>query len=106
MSGSIRTPPVLPEPLVVRIWRGLRDPLELLTQSEARYGDIVALRAGRSYAIFHPDFVKHVLQDNHAGYAKGEKYRAAVAPLMGNGLFTSEGAFWLRQRRIAQGAFQ
>ncbi len=25
---------------------------------------------------------------------------------MGNGLFTSEGAFWLRQRRIAQGAFQ
>jgi cytochrome P450 len=50
--------------------------------------------------------VKHILQDNHANYEKGAKYRAALMPLMGNGLFTSEGAFWLRQRRIAQGAFQ
>ena len=91
MPGSTKAPPVLSEPLAVRIWRGLRDPLDLLTQSEARYGDIVALRAGRSYAVFHPDCVKHVLQDNHAGYAKGEKYRAVLTPLMGNGLFTSEG---------------
>jgi cytochrome P450 len=99
-------PPATPSPLVVRIWRGLRDPLNFLTELEAAHGDIVTLRAGRTYAVFHPDYVKHVLQDNHANYTKGERYRSAIEPLMGNGLFTSEGAFWLRQRRIAQGAFQ
>jgi cytochrome P450 len=99
-------PPVTTSPLPVRIWRGLRDPLKFLTELEAVYGDIVTLRAGRTYAVFHPDYVKHVLQDNHANYVKGARYRATLVPLMGNGLFTSEGAFWLRQRRIAQGAFQ
>ncbi len=103
---SLREPPVLPMPLIGRIWRGLRDPLGFLVSLEAQYGDIVTLRSGRSYAIFHPDYVKQVLQENYANYEKGEKYRAALSPLMGNGLFTSEGAFWLRQRRIAQGAFQ
>jgi len=89
-----------------QVWRGLRDPLDFLTGLEAEFGDIVTTRKGRTYAVFHPDHVKHVLQDNHANYRKGEKYRAVLAPLMGNGLFTSEGAFWLRQRRTAQGAFQ
>lgn len=100
-----RRAPVVPEPLVVRVWRGLRDPLSFLAGLEARYGDFVILREGRTFAVFNPDYVKHVLQDNHANYEKGQKYRSALMPLMGNGLFTSEGAFWLRQRRIAQGAF-
>lgn len=98
-------PPEPPEWLLTRIWRGARDPLAFLTDLEQRFGDIVTLRAGRTYAVFHPDYVKHVLQDNHANYKKGEKYRSVLVPLMGNGLFTSDGAFWLRQRRIAQGAF-
>jgi cytochrome P450 len=102
---SSRQAPGPSSPIAVRIWRGLRDPLGFLVELEAAFGDVVTLRAGRSYAVFHPDHVKHVLQDNHANYEKGEKYRAALMPLMGNGLFTSEGAFWLRQRRLAQGAF-
>jgi cytochrome P450 len=105
-SGPLREPPVLPIPLIGRIWRGVRDPLGFLVSLEAQYGDIVTLRRGRSYAIFNPDYVKQVLQENYTNYEKGPKYRAALSPLMGNGLFTSEGAFWLRQRRIAQGAFQ
>lgn len=102
----LREPPILSIPLIQRIWRGVRDPLGFLVSIEAEYGDIVTLHHNRSYAIFHPDYVKHVLQDHYTNYDKGEKYRAALSPLMGNGLFTSEGAFWLRQRRIAQGAFQ
>jgi cytochrome P450 len=104
--ASSRTLPTTGLPLAVRLWRGLRDPLAFLTDLEARHGDIVSLRAGRSVAVFHPDMVKRVLQDNHTNYQKGDRYRTALAPLMGNGLFTSEGAFWLRQRRLAQGAFQ
>jgi cytochrome P450 len=105
-TDSAPEPPATQTSLVKRIWHGVRDPLGFLIDLEARYGDIVTMRAGRSYAIFHPDYVKHVLQDHYANYEKGEKYRATLSPLMGNGLFTSEGAFWLRQRRIAQGAFQ
>ncbi len=104
--GTQSGPPEPQYPLPVRIWRGLRDPLGFLTDLEAQLGDIVTLRAGRTYAVFHPDHVKHVLQDNHMNYRKGNRYRKTLAPLMGNGLFTSEGDFWLRQRRIAQGAFQ
>jgi cytochrome P450 len=104
-SPPSREPPEPPEWLLTRIWRGARDPLAFLTDLEQRFGDIVTLRTGRTYAVFHPDYVKHVLQDNHANYRKGEKYRSVLVPLMGNGLFTSDGAFWLRQRRIAQGAF-
>jgi cytochrome P450 len=99
-------PPQPSTPRPIRIWRGLRNPLGFLTDLEAEFGDIVTLRTGHSYAVFHPEYIKHILQDNHLNYAKGKRYRSALAPLMGNGLFTSEGAFWLRQRRLAQGAFQ
>jgi cytochrome P450 len=90
----------------VRIWRGITDPIHLLSSLQASFADIVALRQGVSYAVFHPDYVKRVLQDNYPNYEKGERYRAALSPLMGNGLFLSEGPFWLRQRRLAQVAFQ
>jgi len=99
-------PPQLAEHRVVKIWRGIKDPIGFLTGIEARFGDIVTLRQGVSYAIFHPDYVKRVLQDNHPNYEKGKRYRDTMGPIMGNGLFTSEGAFWLRQRRLAQIAFQ
>jgi cytochrome P450 len=100
-----RVPPRARHPLAVRIWQGVRDPLAFLTGLEAEFGDIVMLRKGRTFAIFNPDYIRHVLQENHRNYQKGPKYRAALAPLMGNGLFTSEGQFWLRQRRLAQPAF-
>jgi cytochrome P450 len=90
----------------VRIWRGLRDPLGYLSGLEETLGGVVTLKRGRYYAVFDPSHIKHILQDNHRNYVKGEMYRAALSPLMGNGLVTSEGEFWLRQRRIAQGAFQ
>ncbi len=105
-TGSVQPIPRLEDPLPVKIWRGVSNPLRFLTELEAQFGDIVTLREGRSVAVFHPDYIRHVLQDNHPNYQKGPRYRAALAPLMGNGLFTSEGSFWLRQRRLAQPAFQ
>ena len=103
-AGS--APPQAPGSRYVRIWRGITDPIQLLSGLQASFGDIAALRQGVSYAVFHPDYIKRVLQDNYPNYEKGERYRAALSPLMGNGLFLSEGPFWLRQRRLAQVAFQ
>jgi cytochrome P450 len=48
--------------------------------------------------------VRHVLQDNAANYRKSPLYDT-LRQSLGDGLLTSEGAFWLRQRRIAQPAF-
>lgn len=83
-----------------------RDPLGFMTDLARRYGDVVRIRMGpiSSYAFFHPDAVRHVLRDRHERYVKGPVI-ARVKVLIGEGLFTSEGAFWRRQRRLAQPAF-
>ncbi len=57
------------------------------------------------YLMSHPDYIKHVLQDNHRNYGKDTFAYRALRLILGYGLVTSEGAFWLRQRRLAQPAF-
>jgi cytochrome P450 len=83
-----------------------RDPLAFVAALARDHGDVVCLRLGplRVYSIHHPDGVKHVLQDNNQNYVKGEII-GRVKVLIGEGLFTSEGDFWRRQRRLAQPAF-
>jgi cytochrome P450 len=83
-----------------------RDPLAFLTALARDYGDIICISMGpiRAYQLHHPDFVKHVLQDNNQNYVKG-RIIGRTKILIGEGLFTSEGEFWRRQRRLAQPAF-
>lgn len=50
------------------------------------------------------DAIAHVLQKNQKNYVKSTAYRHLRLAL-GNGLVTSEGEFWRRQRRLAQPAF-
>lgn len=53
----------------------------------------------------NPEFIKHVLTDNAANYHKSRIGLSILKHGLGNGLLTSEGAFWLRQRRIINPAF-
>jgi cytochrome P450 len=71
-----------------------------------RYGDVVRYDVGRivAHVLRHPDDIKHVLQENHANYIKGRGLRK-LKIFLGEGLLTSEGAHWLRQRRLIQPAF-
>ena len=71
-----------------------------------RYGDFVQLQFGRRTVILlgNPRDVETVLVTRQRDFAKGYFYRV-LRPLLGNGLLTSEGDFWLRQRRLAQPAF-
>ncbi|MFN0167030.1 MAG: cytochrome P450 [Bryobacteraceae bacterium] len=85
--------------------RFLRDPLGFFTESVREHGDIVAFSPGRIFLINHPDYIKHVLQDNHPNYRKGLEMTKMLQPFFGQGLLTSEGPLWLRQRRLAQPAF-
>lgn len=71
------------------------------------YGDITEFRMGprRCYFVRHPDAVKRIVVDNHAAYGKNTVGFDRMRTFMGNGLLTSQGEFWKRQRRIAQPAF-
>lgn len=54
--------------------------------------------------VNHPDLVKYIMQENNRNFTKSFAYDK-IRNFMGNGLFTSYGDFWLRQRRLAQPAF-
>jgi len=58
-----------------------------------------------SFLVNKPEYIEHVLLTNHANYRKSHFTRNLLGPLLGNGLLTSEGDFWRRQRRIAAPAF-
>jgi cytochrome P450 len=81
-------------------------PLELLLEGQRQHGDVVRFRVFHRwlYQLTKPEYVGHVLRDNASNYPKSETYDD-LAVVLGNGLLTSEGAFWKRQRRLAQPAF-
>ena len=83
-----------------------RDPLGFLMRTAADYGDVARYRLGNIafYQINHPDGVQRVLQDNHHNYVKGDLFDI-IRRVAGDGLFTSEGALWQRQRRLMLPAF-
>jgi cytochrome P450 len=84
------------------------DSLKRMTELFARFGDIYRVYApGRksyTYVINHPDDVKRVLVSNHRNYTKGVGLDR-VKILLGNGIMTSEGDFWKRQRYMMQPMF-
>lgn len=57
------------------------------------------------YLITHPEDVARVLQKNASGYTKSTRTYAKIRSLLGDGLLTSEGPDWVRQRRLVQPAF-
>jgi cytochrome P450 len=83
-----------------------QDPLGFYTAAFRTFGDVVCFRSPpfRSFLVAHPDHIKHVLQENNHAYEKGVVI-AKLKVLIGDGLFSSEGDFWRRQRRLAQPAF-
>lgn len=82
------------------------DPLGLLLRSARECGDISFLRLVYPiHLLAHPAHIERVLVGEHQkNYEKGKLYDR-VKPLIGSGLLSSDGDFWLRQRRLAQPAF-
>ena len=85
---------------------GWRRPLELFSRTMNEHGPIARLRFGASfyYLVNHPDLVHHAFVENARNYKKSKNYRG-IQIVLGDGLFTSEGEHWRRQRRLSQPAF-
>jgi cytochrome P450 len=83
-----------------------RDRLQFLVDCARRYGDVAAVRLAhrRVYLVSHPDLVEDILVTQSKHFIK--HFALRLNPLLlGNGLLTSEGDFWLRQRRLIQPVF-
>jgi cytochrome P450 len=83
-----------------------KDPLGFLESCAREYGDVVRLRfMGQTfYLLSHPDLIEYVLVTNSRNFTKSRLLRNNRR-LLGDGLLTSQGEFWRRQRRLAQPAF-
>lgn len=83
-----------------------KDPLRGFFQMALDYGDVVRYRGlWISHQLSHPDHIQHVLQANFGNFRKGRGYNILKLSL-GEGLLTSEGALWQRQRKMTQPSFQ
>ncbi len=85
-----------------------RDALSFIKACAERFGDIVRTRFlyVTAYFLYHPDHIESVLATNNRNFIKPASVRSPFFQrLVGNGLLTSEGDFWRRQRRLAQPAF-
>jgi cytochrome P450 len=88
-----------------------RNQLRTYERAMGEYGDVVRLVVGppglrfELTCAFHPDGVQCVLAGSREGYSKDTPGYREIAAAIGQGLLTSEGALWQRQRRLIHPLF-
>ena len=82
------------------------DPLAFMTRAAREYGDFVPLRLGpiRGLLLSNPKDIESVLVEHARSFHKSRGLHR-LSTLLGNGIFISEGDYWLRHRRSMQPAF-
>jgi cytochrome P450 len=84
-------------------------PIEYLGGLWREYGDLVRLPIMPGLTFFlaaHPDSAEHILSSHQSRYGKQDLFLKSMGLMQGQGLLTSEGAVWLRQRRLMQPVFR
>lgn len=76
-------------------------------ESAARVGDLVRIRFGPMHGYFlnHPDTVCQVLAARSKSFRKPAVVKRALDDILGENIFTSNGAAWKRSRQALQPAF-
>lgn len=95
-------------PLLGSVVDYARDPLGYIEKCAwGGYGDVAYLTflGQPTYVLNLPEHIEHVLVTAQRKYTKDKLQRVLLRQFLGNGLLTSEGEFWLRQRRLMQPAF-
>jgi cytochrome P450 len=88
-------------------WRFSRDPIGFVGDRFAKYGDVYYAPSDGVglYVIKHPDHLHDVLTANAAKYGKGHSALQRVSEIIGDGMLTTDGETWRRQRKLSQPAF-
>jgi cytochrome P450 len=100
-------PPALPGHWLLGNLREFRkDMLGVYMRCARECGEISTYRIGPRRLVFisHPEFIEQVLVTENRKFIKHYALRL-LRPTLGEGLLTSDGNFWLRQRRLMQPAF-
>lgn len=92
--------------IITRSQEFIKNPGLFIANNIKDYGDSFRLKIPLRNIICSadPELIAHVLQTKQKNYRKSFAYRQLRIAL-GNGLVTSEGDFWRKQRRLAQPAF-
>ncbi|MGH8291433.1 MAG: cytochrome P450, partial [Steroidobacteraceae bacterium] len=88
-------------------YQATEDLLEWMRSNVERYGDIydASVFGARVYVINSPELADHVLLRNWRNYPRKGQAVKRIALSLGNGLISSNGETWARQRRMIQPAF-
>lgn len=82
------------------------DTLGFLKKLDA-YGDLVRFQFG-PFPVYYtrkPEYIHQVLVTDARSFQKSQATKKALRQVVGNGIFTSDGDFWKRQRKLVQPAF-
>ena len=113
-KAPLKSPPAVKGPWILgSAIYFTQDPLNSQVRFVPEYGGIFQLNSSflelfsgikMLVIVSNPDYVKHLMQENNRNYRKSFGYEI-MQLLLGQGLLTSEGDFWRRQRRLMQPAF-
>ena len=107
-KAQIRPPGPKGTPIMGVMREFNRDSLGFIERAQRDYGDIVWMRFLYVPALFlyHPNEIEYVLATNAKNFIKSMSLRSNFFQrLVGNGLLTSQGDEWKRQRRLTSPAF-
>jgi cytochrome P450 len=92
--------------VVGNLFEAWADPLALFAEATRAHGENVRLRfAYLDYLLVgDPAAVQHILVQGAKTYTKSRNYQG-LKVVLGEGLLTSEGDFWKKQRKLSQPAF-
>jgi cytochrome P450 len=92
---------------IVRTYKQVKNPIGTMEESMARFNGTYSVNLGlkRMIVTQDPGFIDHVLRVNHKNYHKSPIQTDQLGKFLGKGLLTSNGEYWLKQRRLIQPGF-
>ncbi len=84
-----------------------KEPATYALWQAREFGEVSRARFGPNHLYFinSPAGVKHILQDNQRNYGRNQFANDILKLFVGESLLTTEGDYWLRQRRLMQPMF-
>jgi cytochrome P450 len=92
---------------LVRTYKQVKDPIGTMEESMEKFDGTYAVNLGlkRMIVTQDPGLIDHVLRVNHKNYHKSPIQTDQLGRFLGKGLLTSNGEYWLKQRRLIQPGF-